>query len=388
MANNLSAFNSEAWSARLAQRIDQVNIMLPLVNRDWEGDLRQNKTVWIRTPGNLTMGSYTRGSVISYTDLTPVKEAFTVNDGEYFAFEVDDLDKAQSDINAMDTYMKRAVVAMNNTVEAKLLSAHKYTPGANVISAATAGSSGAVTVTVTNGQVTSAAISTAGSGYTYPPVLTVAAPSTDPSAGAAAVLSCTISSGAIATVTVVSGGWGYTSTPTVTVAGGSPITLTSDTSSSTGIYQLFMQARANLSNANVPRDGRWAIVDPNSANVIMEDTNHFIRYGDVGDMVVQEAMIGGEAVKRTAGEAPGFIGRIAGFNVYETPHVPSDADGSKYLLFGDSEAITYAAQITEIEALRLQTTFADAVRGLLLHDVFVPAESTTRLTKIKVASTD
>jgi hypothetical protein len=73
---------------------------------------------------------------------------------------------------------------------------------------------------------------------------------------------------------------------------------------------------------------------------------------------------------------------IAGFSVYETPHVPV-ASGNKFLLFGDNEAISYAAQITEIEALRLQTTFANAVRGLLLHDTFVAAENSKRLVSLK-----
>jgi hypothetical protein len=43
----------------------------------------------------------------------------------------------------------------------------------------------------------------------------------------------------------------------------------------------------------------------------------------------------------------------------------------------------YAAQITEIEALRLQTTFANAIRGLLLHDIFVFAEASKRLVSLK-----
>src|SRR3954452_3758943 len=113
MANDLSAFNSEVWSSRLVTKLDQINVCLPLVNRNWEGDLRQNRTVWVRTPGNITLGPYTRGTTINYQDLTPTKESFTVNDGEYFAFEVDDIDKAQSDANVMDVSMKRAVVAMN-----------------------------------------------------------------------------------------------------------------------------------------------------------------------------------------------------------------------------------------------------------------------------------
>src|SRR6516162_2842184 len=152
MANNLAAFNAEAWSERLVTKLDQINVMLPLVNRNWEGDLRQNKTVWIRTPGNITMGSYSRGATIYYQDLTPTKESFTVNDGEYFAFEVDDLDKAQSDINAMDVYLKRAVVAMNNTVEAKLLSA--YSSAGVALGAPPAGIGAILTPVLTNGVVT------------------------------------------------------------------------------------------------------------------------------------------------------------------------------------------------------------------------------------------
>ena len=88
---------------------------------------------------------------------------------------------------------------------------------------------------------------------------------------------------------------------------------------------------------------------------------------------------------RTAAEAPGFVGMVAGFAVYETPHI-FKSGGSKYLMFGDNEAITYAAQITEIEALRLQTTFANAVRGLLLHDVKVFAEASKRFVTLQATA--
>jgi hypothetical protein len=114
----------------------------------------------------------------------------------------------------------------------------------------------------------------------------------------------------------------------------------------------------------------------------LQDTEHFVRAGELGDKVVQYGLIGGDEVARTAQEAPGFVGMIAGYMVYETPHIPVSGS-NKFLLFGDNEAISYAAQITEIEALRLQTTFANAVRGLLLHDTFVPAESGKRLITLK-----
>jgi P22 coat protein - gene protein 5 len=380
MANNLAAFNSEAWSERLVTKLDQINVMLPLVNRNWEGDLRQNKTVHIRTPGNITMGSYSRGGTISYQDLVPTNESFTVNDGEYFAFEVDDLDKAQSDVNAMDVYLKRAVVAMNNTVESKLLSA--YSSAGVALGAPSPGSGAILTPVVSGGVVTSVTITAGGSGYTSAPVIQFVG-----GTGNGATATCTVSSGAINAVTVTAGGNNYTVAPYVVLTTGSAVTLTTSTGttvSNTDVYPQFVQARSVLSKANVPSStgARWAVVDPDTTGLLLQDTEHFVRAGELGDKVVQYGLVGGDEVARTAAQAPGFVGMVAGFSVYETPHVPTSG-GNKFLLFGDNEAISYAAQITEIEALRLQTTFANAVRGLLLHDIYVFAENSKRLVSLK-----
>ena len=383
MANNLAAFNSEAWSERLVTKLDQINVMLPLVNRNWEGDLRQNKTVHVRTAGNISMGSYSRGATISYQDLTPTNESFTVNDGEYFAFEVDDLDKAQSDVNAMDVYLKRAVVAMNNTVETKLLSA--YSSAGVQLGAPTAGSGASFTVTVAESggvyQVTGVTVVSGGSGYSSAPVVQFVGGN-----GNGATATATVSGGAITAITVTNGGNNYTTAPYVVLTTSDALTLTTSTSTpvNTDIYPQFCQMRSILSKANVPATtgSRWAVVDPDTTSLMLQDTEHFVRAGELGDRVVQYGLIGGEEVARTAAEAPGFVGMVAGFAVYETPHIPI-VSGSKYLLFGDNEAISYAAQITEIEALRLQTTFANAIRGLLLHDIFVAGENSKRLVSLK-----
>jgi hypothetical protein len=60
----------------------------------------------------------------------------------------------------------------------------------------------------------SVTITTAGSNYTFPPVLIVSQP---PTGGLQATMTCTISGGAINAVTVVNQGAGYTSVPTITV---------------------------------------------------------------------------------------------------------------------------------------------------------------------------
>lgn len=141
MANDLSAFNAQLWSKMLIENLDQINFMLPKVNRAWEGQLNNvGDTVQVRTLGNVVMGSYGKNSTtISYQDLSPVKEPLTVSDSQYFAFEVDDVDGIQNDMDLLQLYSQRAAVAVSNKVEAKILAAYAGAYTANVV----AGSGGA-----------------------------------------------------------------------------------------------------------------------------------------------------------------------------------------------------------------------------------------------------
>src|SRR5215216_3684968 len=117
MANDLSVFKAEAWSKRIIQNLDKVNVMLPLVNRDYEGEIQGvGSTVWGRTFGNVTLSTYAKGAALSYQDLTPTKESLVVGTSKYFAFNVDDIDKAQNDLDALDGYTMRAAVALNDEV--------------------------------------------------------------------------------------------------------------------------------------------------------------------------------------------------------------------------------------------------------------------------------
>jgi hypothetical protein len=309
MSNNLAAFQPEIWSNRLVMNLDQINVGKNLVNTEWEGDLRFNPTVHVRTLGNVSMNAYTKNSTtISYQDLAPVDEDFTVDDSTYFAFKVDDVDKAQSDINALDAYTRRAAVSMSNEVEAKIFSCYSQALTANKISAS-----------------------------------------------------------------------------------GSPITLDSSstaTGSTRGVYPVISSLAEALSLQSVPEIGRFLVVDPKIRTLLWNDTAHFIRASDLGDSIVMSGrFVDGKGTP--ANQAPGFIGTILGFDVYMVTHLPTTSAGSptivsKYMVAGTRDAITYAAQITEIEAIRLQDSFASAIRGLLLHDATTFAETSKCLATAQV----
>lgn len=152
MANNLAAFRPEKWSMRVLQRLDQINVMLPLVNRDYEGEIRNiGDTVWVRTFDDVTTADYTRALALTYSDRVPSKEALTISEAKYFAFSIDDLDEASMDVNAFEGYAERGAVAMNNLVETKLLSRYASANAANQVTGASAA---ALTITAANAYTT------------------------------------------------------------------------------------------------------------------------------------------------------------------------------------------------------------------------------------------
>ncbi len=289
MANDLTAFNTVAFSKKLIMNLDRINVMMPLVNRDYEGDIKNTgDSVKVRTLGSVTMGAYAKGATIAYEDLAPSTETMTVDDAQYFAFKVDDIDKAQTDMSVLDLYAKRAAVSMNDVIEAKLLSNYA---AANVANQITGAAAAAIALDETN------------------------------------------------------------------------------------IYSYIVEARKRLNKQNVPSMDRWMVIDPDTESLLLK-SNVVIGGGvNMNYETVKEGQVNGQ-------KREGFVGRIAGFDIYVSNNVP-EVGAAKFIQYGDKWAIAYAAQISEVERLRLQTTFADAIRGLLLHDTKVFNENAKRLGFLK-----
>lgn len=133
------------------------------------------------------------------------------------------------------------------------------------------------------------------------------------------------------------------------------LTIADDTTpffpTATTAYELFVDAGVKLSENNVPKIGRYAIVPPWLVGLLQKDAR-FVNAGTVAT----------DAVLRT-----GYIGKAAGFDIYESNSVPNTA-GAKYKLqFGHPMAITFANQITKVEAYRPERRFGDACKGLHLY---------------------
>lgn len=116
-----------------------------------------------------------------------------------------------------------------------------------------------------------------------------------------------------------------------------------------------------LDQANIPKNNRYCVMPP-WAEALVRQTLGFVA---VTDMQGDPSQV----------FTTGMIGRVAGFDIYtsnncvefDTTYSTNGAQGAYVVQAGHPMAITYAEQITQTEALRLQTTFADAVRGLHVY---------------------
>lgn len=84
-------------------------------------------------------------------------------------------------------------------------------------------------------------------------------------------------------------------------ATGATISATKTAATESNAYKLALEAKRVLSRKGVPTDGRWLIASPEYLEVLMLD-DHFIKQGDLAQELVQS----------------GVVGRIAGFNVFES----------------------------------------------------------------------
>lgn len=258
----ITNFIPEIWSAALLKALrDRLTYaQAGVINRNYEGEIaRAGDTVHITSFEDPAVRDYTKNGTISWDLLTDDQQTLVVDQANYFAFKVDDIDKRQ----ALPGFVEETTVGASYNLAAK---ADEFVAGLMV----------------------------EGAGNDL---------------GAA------------------------------TVSGSDP-----------DAYELLVEFRTALTRSNTPTDGRFVVVPPEFYAVLLKD-DRFIRY---------------DASNTTSGLRNAVVGRAAGFDVVESNVVPEDEDVFD-IVAGHSIATTYAEQIASTEAMRLENTFGDGVRGLHLY---------------------
>jgi len=127
-------FIPEVWSKKLMSLSDKIMVMAGLVNRDYEGEIKEaGDTVHVRSFGDITVRNYTRAQTLTDDTLVDPMSDLVIDQLKYTSFVVDDVDKAQADINIMEGYLKRAAYAIKLVVDQFLHAQYANVNAANVI---------------------------------------------------------------------------------------------------------------------------------------------------------------------------------------------------------------------------------------------------------------
>ncbi len=259
----ISTFIPELWSARLLDALEKVHVAGSIVNRDYEGEIKQcGSSVRINMIGDITVSDYESGADLDDPEeLSTTECVLEIDNAKYFNFQIEDVDAAQAAGDLMDKAMRRSAYALNDVADSYIL---------EMIA------SGAVEENV--------------------------------------------------------------------IGLDTPVVLTAD-----NVYSYIVQLRLILDKNNVPHEERSIVLPPDVYALLLQDS----RFTGSGNM--------GEETARS-----GFIGRIAGFDIYESNNCYYDGT-SYYVTAQVPSACTYAEQILETTAYRPEKRFADAVKGLHVY---------------------
>jgi len=118
---------------------------------------------------------------------------------------------------------------------------------------------------------------------------------------------------------------------------------------STNVYQKFVDLSVLMDNVNLPQDQRFAVVPPWVKGLLLQNSSFLAAKSEV--------VLNGE------------VGQIAGIRLLVSNNVKTTGTSPvvSHIMAGHPSGLAYAEQIVNVEGLRLEDSFADAVRGLHLY---------------------
>lgn len=341
MTQNLAPFTPKKYSLKLVELLWNESIYTRIANTDYEGEIKKaGDRVVVRTAQKITLSAYTKGMTLVTQDLNPSSEELVIDQQYYFKFIVDDVDKMQNDVDAINNHAANSKRDINELIDTNILAyAWKQVDYRNAIG--TNYSTGTVSINSGTGVVT-------GTGTTFTAAMVGA-----PLVAVGHTTSYRISAYTSATsITVVNmDGTAYTG-GTITGAAyviyaASGISVTKST-----IYGYLVDLKTALSKRLTPRSDRYLVVNSDVEGLILKAPEFIPAVGDAY----------AEAVKA------GMIGKIAGFNVMFSELIDGDATNGYKILAGDKAFLAFAMQILDVVVIPSATdpnSFVSTCKGLV-----------------------
>lgn len=128
----ISTFIPALWSARLLAHLDKNLVLGNLVNRDYEGEIKNmGDRVKINQIADVTIKDYVKGTDLVYDDTDGTPTELVIDQQKYFALKVNDVDAAQANIDLMDRSLERASYALRDVID-QHIAGHSKEAGSNI----------------------------------------------------------------------------------------------------------------------------------------------------------------------------------------------------------------------------------------------------------------
>jgi len=327
-------FSPVIYSRKAQLAFRKSSVCQDICNNDYYGEIsNMGDSVRIIKEPEISVSAYSRGTQITAQDLDDEDFTMVVDQANYFAFKIDDIEEKHAHHNWEDLATSRAGYRLKDQYDQDVLGyLTGYTQSAlhsNANTTATsADASGTSPISTTNGQ------------------------------------------GLLATMqldrTDFSNNFGTTA-----ASAGDSIPLganpTANTSNFASPLQVLNRMKRLLDQQFVPQEDRWVIVDPVFLEVLGDEQSKLVNHDYVSssENLLRNGRVG--------------EGMIRGFKIYTSNNLPvigtgagtsgTAAQGTNYgvVVAGHKSAVACAEQINKVESYRDPDSFADIVRGMHMY---------------------
>jgi hypothetical protein len=322
-------FSPVIYSKQVQLAFRKASTVEAITNSDYFGEIaNMGDSVKIIKEPEVSVQAYARGTQITAQDLDDEDFTLTVDQANYFAFKIDDIEAAHSHVNFMSMASDRAAYRLRDQYDQDVL---------GYLSGFSQSAKHASPDTVRTTFPGTKAVSTAGSDE-----LLSTMKLSRPSFGQLTSAGSTGDSIPLAARLP-----GATALPATVV---SPL-------------QVIARMGRLLDQQLVDSQGRWIVLDPVFIELLKDEDSRLLN-GDFGGSGLQNGLI---------------LNNLHGFRVYVSNNLPkvgtgpgtagSSAQSSNYgvIVAGQDAAVASAQQITKTESYRDPDSFADIVRGMHLY---------------------
>lgn len=273
-------FIPQIWSSKLIEKLYLTTVFAAITNTYYEGEIKsQGDTVIIRQSPNLTIRDYQIGQDLEYEKPGSEKIEFQIDKAKYFAFQLNDVDRHQSDLKLMEDWSKDAAQQMKIAIDTSIL----HTVFADAAAQNGGNNAGAISGNISLG------------------------------------------------------------------AAGAPVAVTRD-----NVLDVIIDTSQALDEQNTPDEGRYLVI-PAWMSAMLKKSD------------LRDASIMGDG---TSAFRNGRLGMLDRYEVYVSNNLAKTNDGGTAvtnMIFGHKKALTFAAQMTQMDHIPNQKDFGELVRGLNVY---------------------